>query len=276
MNQFAQAVPVLMYHQVSPNPGLVTVSPQTFDDHMGYLARRGYKTLTADQFLGFMQGSYQAPRRSVLITFDDGYLDNYVYAYPTLKRLGLHAVIFCVTGWVNDGPKRNHLGQAGELPNCPNHSACKQAIAAGRSDDVILRWSEIEKMASDGSVEVHSHTHSHNRWDKMIPDEVERSEKLTDDLAQSRAVLRTRLGVESNHLCWPRGHFDAGYQAIANRLGFVAQYTTRQHVNTVMTPSDQIGRMVAKDRPASWLASRLFIYSKPILGSLYHVLSGSR
>ncbi len=272
MSQFAQAIPVLMYHHVSPNPGLVTVSPETFTDHMGYLARAGYTTLTADQFLGFLQGSYQAPAKSVVITFDDGYLDNYVYAYPTLRSLALHAVIFCVTGWLSDGKLRKHAGESNELPTCPNHSACKQAIAAGLLDDVMLRWSEIQRMCDDGTIEIHSHTHTHIRWDKTIPDADERSQRLVQDLSDSRNTLYARLGKHSTHLCWPQGYFDASYQLAATRLGFVAQYTTSQHVNSSKTTPDHIGRFVAKDRPATWLATRLFLYSSPRLGSLYHRL----
>ena len=272
MSRFAQAVPVLMYHHVSPNPGLVTVAPATFTDHMGYLARAGYIALTADQFLGFLQGSYQAPAKSVLITFDDGYLDNYVYAYPTLQSLGLRAVIFCVTGWLSDGKPRYHFGENAALPNCPDHRACKQAIAAGRTDEVIMRWSEVERMSLDGTIEAHSHTHSHSRWDKIVANADERSERLAQDLTDSRQSLFTHLGKQSVHLCWPQGYFDAAYQSLATRLGFAAQYTTSQHLNSRATSPDQIGRFVAKDRSANWLATRLFLYSSPLLGSLYHRL----
>ena len=275
MSKFADAVPVLMYHHVSPNPGLVTVSPETFEDHMALLAERGYTTLTANQFLDFLQGSFQAPQRSVLITFDDGYLDNYVYAYPILKSHGLRAAIFCVTSWIADGPCRNHAGHSATLPICPNHSGCKQAIAAGQSDSVILRWSEIEKMSRDDTIEIHSHTHTHTRWDKTIVDVAERNQQLATDLLQSQQALRARLGHESRHLCWPQGYFDAAYQAIATKLGYTAQYTTMQHVNTRATAPDSIGRNVAKELPADWLANRLFIYSRPWLGSVYHRLRGS-
>jgi peptidoglycan/xylan/chitin deacetylase (PgdA/CDA1 family) len=274
MRKFADAVPVLMYHHVSPNPGLVTVSPPTFNQHMAYLAQHGYTTLTADQLLGFLQGTFQAPRRSVLITFDDGYLDNYVYAYPSLKSHGLRATIFCVTGWLADGPRRKHHGQGTPLPICPDHSTCKRAISEGQADEVILRWSEIEQMMSDGTIEVHSHTHTHTRWDKKIEDVAERKQKLAQDLIQSLETLRARLGKESSHLCWPQGYFDATYQSTAIDLGFKAQYTTMQNINTRTTSPELIGRHVAKDLSASWLASRLFLYSRPWLGSLYNRLRG--
>lgn len=64
------------------------------------------------------------PAKSVLITFDDGNLDNDVYAFPTQKKLGLHDVIFLVTGWISSGPARTCVGSttAGAvLPPTPNH-----------------------------------------------------------------------------------------------------------------------------------------------------------
>ncbi|MEW5942650.1 MAG: polysaccharide deacetylase family protein [Pseudomonadota bacterium] len=264
----ARAVPVLMYHHVSPRPGLVTVSPETFAAQMEYLAAAGYTALTADDFLGFLLGQRQVPEKSVLITFDDGYLDNYVHAYPVLKRLGLHAVIFVVTGWIGEGPARS--GQA--LP-CPDHKACKAAIAAGRADEVMLRWSEIEEMEASGAAEFHSHTHSHIRWDKESP-VGEHIEQMEADLMRSQAELRRRLGKESPHLCWPWGYFEPEYQNVAREMGFSAQYTVDKGVNIPGTDPARIRRMVVKDRAGAWFARRLWIYSRPLLGCLYLRLRG--
>lgn len=264
-----------MYHHVSPNPGLVTVSPETFAAQMEYLAAAGYTTLGADEFLGFLRGERQVPEKSVLITFDDGYLDNYVHAWPVLQRLGLHAVIFVVTGWISDGPARPHAGMEGALlPHCPDHKACKAAIAAGRADDVMLRWSEIEEMEASGAVEFHSHTHSHLRWDKEQPGG-EHLSALEADLMLSQAELRRRLGRDTPHLCWPWGYFEPEYQAIAAQLGFTAQYTVEKGINIPGADPGHIRRVVVKDRAGPWFARRLWIYSRPRLGALYAKLRGS-
>lgn len=273
--RYAKAVPVLMYHHVTPNPGLVTVSPHTFENQMQSLASKGYTALSADHFLEFVSGKRKVPAKSVLITFDDGYLDNYVYAFPVLQRMDLHAVLFTVTGNVGDGPARPHAGQSGAvLPACPNHRTCKDAIANGHADQVMLRWSEIEMMEASGAMEIHSHTHTHTRWDKQINDEAQRLAALEQDLALSQATLQQRLGHKSAHLCWPQGYFEPGYQAVAQKLGFEAQYTTIKHVNTAGTSPQHIGRIVVKDRSDAWLARRLSIYASPLLGRLYSALRG--
>lgn len=266
-----------MYHHVSPSPGLVTVAPRNFELQMQALAQKAYTTLSADQFAGFLRGRNDAPERSVLITFDDGYLDNYVHAFPVLRRLGLHALIFAVTGRIGEGAARTHAGEGAgaALPDCPSHASCSAAIAAGRADEVTLRWSEIEHMQASGCVEIHSHTHAHLRWDAMCPDRAQRLAALEEDLRRSRETLQRRLGGERAHLCWPWGYYEPEYQAIAGTIGFTNQYTVAKGLNRAGDNPAGIRRLPAKDRPGGWLASRLWIYRQPRLGGLYLKLRGS-
>lgn len=269
-----RAVPVLMYHHVCPQPGLVTLSPETFEEHMAYLARRKYRALAADEFLEFLQGKRALDGRCVLITFDDGYLDNYVYAYPILKRYGLKATIFAITGLVGEGPARLHLGAGKSLPATPDHRACKTAVAEGRADEVMLRWSEIEAMEASGAVEIHSHTHSHVRWDQLHHDKAQRLAAVAADLAASRAALKSRLGKDSRHLCWPWGYFEPEYQVAATAAGFIAQYATTRGVNVAGGDPGCIPRLVMKDRPAGWFATRVWAYSHQGIGRLYTRIRG--
>lgn len=271
----AKAIPVLMYHHVSPNPGLVTVSPTTFEDQMARLAGEGWRTLTADQFSDYLTGRHAAHEKSLLITFDDGYLDNYVYAYPALRKHGLHAVLFAVTGWIGDGPARAHAGGSGELPECPDHKGCKAAIREGGADRVMLRWTEIKEMETAGAFEIQSHTHTHTRWDQQRASGDSRVAALEQDLARSREVLRQRLGREPRHLAWPQGYYEPAYLPVARRLGFEALYTTKRRINRPGTPLKAIGRIVVKDQPGNWLPRRLFIYSRPFLARCYMALRGS-
>jgi len=269
-----RAVPALMYHHVCPHPGLVTVSPKTFEEHMAYLARKKYRALAADEFLEFLQGKRALDGRNVLITFDDGYLDNYVYAYPILQRYGLKATIFTITGLMGEGATRTYLGAARQLPATPDHRACKAAVVQGRADDVMLRWSEIEAMEASGAVEVHSHSHAHVRWDQLHADKSQRLAAVEADLAASRAVLKSRLGKDSRHLCWPWGYFEPEYQAAAAQVGFTAQYATVRGVNVAGSDPQCIPRLVMKDRPGGWFATRVSIYQSASLGGLYDRLRG--
>ncbi|MCC6473466.1 MAG: polysaccharide deacetylase family protein [Burkholderiales bacterium] len=270
----ASALPVLMYHHVTEKPGLVTVHPRTFREQMAHLAGAGWKTAGCRDLEAFLAGA-ELPDKSVLLTFDDGYLDNYVYAHPVLLEFGLHAAIFLVTGWIGDGPARRHAGMGGDVPECPDHREAMAAIGAGRADRVMLRWSEVEAMRSAGSFEFHSHTHGHRRWDRDFADSAARRRALAEDLGRSRAALAARL-ASSAHLCWPYGYREAGYAEVAREAGFRFLYTVERGANTRDTPPEAIRRVVVKDRAGAWFASRLTLYGHERLARLYLALRGRR
>ncbi|EEG10244.1 polysaccharide deacetylase family protein [Pseudogulbenkiania ferrooxidans] len=269
----ARAVPVLMYHHVSPSKGLVTVSPATFEAQMRWLAEHGWTTLSTDDFAGFLAGR-PVPDKSVLVTFDDGYLDNWVYAHPVLERFGQRATLFTITGWIGDGAVRPHAASGQTLPDTPDHKACKRAVDEGRADTVMMRWSEIEAARAAGTFDFHSHTHSHARWDKLCASASEKRDRLAEDLAASRRTLVERLGGVSDHLCWPQGYFDDDYLDVARAAGFRHLYTTIKDVNTPATPAGHIHRLVTKDKPGEWLGSRVRWFARPWLGHLYAKVSG--
>ena len=264
---FGQPLPVLMYHHVSPKPGLVTCSPENFRAQMGWLAKNGWKTLSTVEFSGAL-ATGKIPKKSVLVTFDDGYLDNWVYAYPVLQEFGQRATIFLITGWVGDGARRPHFGQNG-VGELPSHKQAMTAAATGAFDGAFLRWSEVEAMRSAGTFDFHSHTHTHTRWDQKIADQAERDAALADDLAISRQTLATRLGETNPHLCWPQGYFDRYYQQVAMAAGFTHLYTTEHGVVRRDVDLARIPRLVAKDKGADWFARRMRIYGQPLLSALY-------
>jgi peptidoglycan/xylan/chitin deacetylase (PgdA/CDA1 family) len=262
-----QPLPVLMYHHISPKPGLVTCSPENFRAQMAWLAKNEWKTLSTATFAAALAKG-EIPKKSVLITFDDGYLDNWIYAHPVLQEFGLHATIFLITGWIGNGEKRPHAGQP-NVPDVPNHKQAMTAAGAGKFDDTFMRWSEIEAMRTTGTAEFHSHTHSHTRWDHQIADQTERDVALADDLAKSRATLSSRLGQASPHLCWPQGYFDCHYQQVAKAAGFTHLYTTEPGVVRRDVDPARIPRLVIKDKPASWFGQRMALYGQPLLSALY-------
>lgn len=76
------SVPVLMYHHVRPEAGMIACTPENFEDQLRWLQKQGYRSLTLAEFNEHLNGKDVG--KAVLITFDDGYLDNWVYAYPLL------------------------------------------------------------------------------------------------------------------------------------------------------------------------------------------------
>lgn len=92
-------VPILMYHRVlkdSEKINTYTVTPETFRDDMIYLRERGYETVFTRDIIDYAMGGAPLPAKPVVITFDDGYYNNYTYVLPILEELGIKASIAAV------------------------------------------------------------------------------------------------------------------------------------------------------------------------------------
>lgn len=89
-------VPVLMYHSIlkdSARQGQYVVSPDVLSADLDALQSRGYQTVTVSDLLAYVYDGVPLPEKPVMITFDDGYYNNYVYAYPLLQQRGMRAVV---------------------------------------------------------------------------------------------------------------------------------------------------------------------------------------
>ncbi|MCN2413843.1 polysaccharide deacetylase family protein [Escherichia coli] len=246
-------LPVLMYHHISRCPRLVTLSPKIFCKQIKWLAKNNWRTVTSAELESFYQGE-KLLRKSVMITFDDGYLDNWLQAWPILKEYNLHAHIFFISGLIGEG-KVCHT-QVKEY----SHLECEQLIADNRPDEVMLRWSEIRKMRDSGLVEFHVYTHSYKRWDRLSASRTERCRYVREDTLEGKRCLTEKLGSCSSHLCWPEGYYNKDYINLARELGFSYLYTTERRMNFPENGSLKIGRISTKEREHSgWLKRRFFI-----------------
>jgi len=98
---------ILLYHHILPDAyntsyegnGLV-LSAETFAAQMEYLYKNQFHVITSGELRDFLYNKKPLPAKSVMITFDDGYMSNYMFAYPILKQYGFKAVIFAITGGI--------------------------------------------------------------------------------------------------------------------------------------------------------------------------------
>lgn len=100
----ATKVPVLTYHAVGPvDQGKLQISRSKLEKQLNWIKRCGYKTLTMKEFVEWYEGKRNIPKKSVLITFDDGSKSVVKYALPILKKNRQHATMFIVGNWVGKG-----------------------------------------------------------------------------------------------------------------------------------------------------------------------------
>ena len=261
------AIPVLMYHHVNPEGNFINVSPETFELQMRYLKDKGFTAVHADELSDILSGKVSAPRKPVMITFDDGWLDNWVFGFPVLKRFGMKAVIFLITSRLaRQGIRlRSDQGRADALPT---HRESAALVENGRADEVMLSWDEVAAMKASGLVEFHSHTHTHQRWDKLMPDRSRRNEALRNDLRAAKEILEGR-GLGGSCLCWPQGFYDDDYLSLADALGYTMMFTTEAGTNDSVETLQRIRRIVIGNIGTLSFAKKLFIYSRPWLSRAY-------
>jgi len=267
MGTLHPAIPVLMYHHVNPAGNFINVSPEAFERQMRYLHDKGFTAVCTDEFAGILSGKAPAPRKPVMITFDDGWLDNWVFAFPVLKRYNIQAVIFLITSRVAQQGVRPRSDQ-GHADALPTHRESTALMESGRGDEVMLSWDEVAEMRESGLVEFHSHTHTHQRWDKLIPERGARNAALRNDLETARELLKGK-GLGDSCLCWPQGFYDVDYLSLADSLGYTMMFTTEAGTNDAAETLQRIKRIVIGNISTVSFAKKLFIYARPRLSRAY-------
>jgi peptidoglycan/xylan/chitin deacetylase (PgdA/CDA1 family) len=240
------AVPVLLYHHINRHAGdTVTVTPEVFAAQLHFLADAGYRTLSLDELLDLVAGKGAVADRAVVITFDDGWLDNYLFAYPALLKYCFTAAAFLVTGRVSAA---KGAGLAAEVP-C--HAEAKRLISEGEAGRVVMNWELVRRLQREGVMEFYSHTVTHRRCTTLDAAE------LADELRLSKAVLETELGRGCPYLCWPYGDCNATTEQAAVAAGYSAIFTTVDGFTSPGADPFRLKRIEVQNSVA-WLQQRLF------------------
>jgi len=169
---------VLMYHKISSNgdrDGL-TVPVNTLEAQFNYLLKEGYSPLLFSDLLNYARSRTPLPRKPVLITFDDGYRDNYTVMYPLLKKYGMKANIFLVPAFLQ-----------------PQH-------VPGNLNNEYLQLSDIQAMDPQ-QVEFGLHSYDHKSYKKLSPAEIH------EDIIATKALLQTMDIPWQPCLAFPYGAF---------------------------------------------------------------------
>jgi peptidoglycan/xylan/chitin deacetylase (PgdA/CDA1 family) len=192
------SIPILMYHYISVPPadadsyriGL-TVTPENFRAQMKWLKDNGYHTISlADLTYALNIGWPALPDKPVILTFDDGYDDNYLKAFPILKEFGFTATFFVLTNF------------------------------ADRQQPGYMTWAQMKEMHDAGmSIELHGSEH-------LDMNGRDRGWLITAIQGGSQAIQKN-LGYQPRFLAYPAGKYDELTIQVANESGFWAAVTTQ-------------------------------------------------
>lgn len=199
--QTTAGVPVLMYHAFSEgDEGDRFVLPaRSFAAQMRLLKRLRYRVITLEELAAKLRAGEPLPRRTVALTIDDGYRDNFEIAQPILERHGFTASVYLVSGKLSGS---NDWGDPGAL--------------AGRP---LLDRAQIEAMRAGGT-KFGAHTRNHPRLTELG------DAAVGEEIAGSRADLAELLGEEVEGLAYPYGLFDERAVRAAEEAGYAAACTT--------------------------------------------------
>ena len=188
-------LPILMYHHTGEPPagadnlrrGL-TVSTANFEAQIGYLKQAGYQPVTQAQLFKALFNGAPLPAQPVMLTFDDGYLDNYEVAASILEKYGFPATFSIIT----------------EKVGTPEY----------------MTWEQITDLDRRG-MDIGSHTATHQDLTLLS------AADLRQELSGSAETLKTRLGHPVYWLCYPTGKFDADVLKYAREAGYLLATSTR-------------------------------------------------
>ena len=186
-------VPALMYHNINDDyedkNASVEISGQMFKEQMLALKENGYTSIFFNEYLDAVNNKKELPEKPILITFDDGYLNNFTVGYPILKETGMKATIFIVTG-------RMGLQGAVTYPH--------------------FTWQQALEMEKSGYIDIQSHTQYHSHL-PMIS-----NSNLTLELRKSKFIIEKNLGKKVNILAYPYGEWNENVINSAKKAGYDA------------------------------------------------------
>jgi len=195
---------ILMYHHVSNiTPKVTSVSPETFHQHMQYLADN-HNVLPLEQVIVALQNNQPLPDKTVVITFDDGYKNLYDNAHPILKKFAFPYTIFVTPPLIS---KANYQ----------------------------LNWQQVKRMASENA-SFANHGKHHNHLLSKNPEESQQDwlSRTMQDIEDAEKMLEKNIGYSLRYFAYPYGEFDKhlktqlsaqGYIGFAQHSGAIASYS---------------------------------------------------
>lgn len=226
------STPILGYHSIDDSGSSISIAPSQFEEQMDFLYKRDYKTITLRDYLDSIMMNQPIPRKSIVLTFDDGYKNIYDIAFPILKAFGFTATIFLVTGFMG---KMDSWEKDKGIPNSP-----------------LLSWNEVAEMKKYG-IDFQPHSHFHHLVANLTPDEIKA------EVLSSKREIESRLDEKAEVFCYPYGKYDDKVIKILKDLGFKAAVTARFGWNYEPIDFFRVERIVSRwFRKRPW-AFRMYI-----------------
>ncbi len=234
-------LPIVMYHGISEDAaawGDYVISPSQFEQDLQYLQQQGYTTVTVADLIAYVDEGAPLPQRAVMLTFDDGYYNNYLYAYPLLQQYGMRAVISPIVRW--------------------SQFYSDNADQQNRAAYSHITWEQMRQMTADGTVEIQCHSYDMHYSDSTHRKGVSRKKgeaeehyrtALRQDVEQAQALLTERAGITPTAFTYPFGAISRPTDGVLREMGFRATLGCESRINHITRDEDCLYRLGRYLRP---------------------------
>lgn len=213
-------LPIIMYHEVKPyKTRKDVITPYEIEADLKYLQANNYTTITMTDLIDSVNGKKELPPKPIILSFDDGYYNNYAFVYPLLKKYNLKIVFSMIGKYTDD---------ATQIPeNNLNYSH--------------VTWDQANEMIRSGLVEIQNHTYNlHTITSKRFGCQKNKGESpehyeqiLTEDIGKLQREITDRTGTAPNTFTYPYGQVSKESYPIIKKLGFKASLTCDYGVNII-------------------------------------------
>lgn len=199
-----RAIPILCYHQFSPGAKTshqLAVAAQVFEEQLAYLAHNGFQVIPLAELDAILSRKLPVPKKTVVLTIDDGYRSIYTIAYPLLKKYNFPATIFLYTDFVGGA--------------------------------AALSWRQLQEMQNSGLIDVQSHTKTHTSLAVTANDANQTTYKarVLNEIQQAEQMLERHLGTKPRYLSYPYGDSSDYTVGVLKQSGYALAMTVERGPN---------------------------------------------
>ena len=190
---FANAAVILQYHHVSETlPRVTSLSENEFSAHLSYLKDNNYSVVPLQHIIEAVKEQKSIPDKTVALTFDDGFINNFTQAAPILKRFNYPYTIF-----VNP-----------------------QLIDEGKS--YVMTWPQLKALTKEGAyIANHSAKHDYLHIREDNESLAQWRERIRKDITHSEQRIKQEIGHNFKYVAYPYGEFNRELQTLVKELGYV-------------------------------------------------------
>ncbi len=239
---------VVMYHSILADEskcGKYVITPELLESDLAYLRDNGYDFVSLEEIINYVAGVGSLPQKPVLLTFDDGYYNNYSYVFPLLEEYDAHAVISPVGAWSDE------FSREGAVLN-NNYS--------------YLTWDNIREMSYSGRVEFGNHTYdlhtagSRHGADILWGETPEHYfNTVGEDILKLQDLLTLHTDISPVCFTYPFGFYGEQSENLITQLGFAVSLSCEEGLNP-LTVGGSLHLLKRVNRP--WGVSSADFFAK--------------